>query len=154
MGVRFITKKLRKKVVRPMKNSAKHKNFQQQPISSDEQVESKVEEVVADTVKNEVGEAVAVDTNAKKETTDTTATDTNVKSEEIVAGTPAKKENKRQKKNNKMIDEEKLSQLESITETELPKQNVRVEKSDKGLYERTENSTILLTEDNKMLLTD
>ena len=37
---------------------------------------------------------------------------------------------------------------------DLPKKKVKVEKKDKGLFERTENSTILLTEDNKMLLTD
>jgi hypothetical protein len=37
---------------------------------------------------------------------------------------------------------------------ELPKREIKVEKKDKGLYERTKNSTILLTEDNKLMLTD
>lgn len=37
---------------------------------------------------------------------------------------------------------------------EVKKRQVRVEKKDKGLIERTENSEILLTEDNKMLLID
>lgn len=37
---------------------------------------------------------------------------------------------------------------------ELPKRKVKVEKKDKGIYERTSNSTILLTEDNKLMLTD
>lgn len=37
---------------------------------------------------------------------------------------------------------------------ELPERKVKVEKKDKGLYERTQNSTILLTEDNKVMLTD
>ena len=76
-----------------------------------------------------------------------------VTKETVTKETP-KKENKRQKKNKDMVNENKLSQMEAIIATELPKANVKVEKGDKGLYERTENSTILLTEDNKMLLTD
>lgn len=36
----------------------------------------------------------------------------------------------------------------------LPERKVKVMKKDKGLYERTSNSTILLTEDNKLMLTD
>ena len=44
--------------------------------------------------------------------------------------------------------------IESIIGTKAPKRRVKVEKKDKGLIERTENSTILLTEDNKMVLTD
>ena len=81
------------------------------------------------------------------------ATDNKVVEETVTKETP-KKENKRQKKNKDMVNENKLSQMEAIIATELPKANVKVEKGDKGLYERTENSTILLTEDNKMLLTD
>jgi len=45
-------------------------------------------------------------------------------------------------------------ELESIANGEAPNSKVKVEKNNKGLYERTENSTILLTEDNKMLLND
>ena len=74
--------------------------------------------------------------------------------EETVAKETPKKENKRQKKNKDMVNENKLTQMEAIIATDLPKANVKVEKGDKGLYERTENSTILFTEDNKMLLTD
>lgn len=81
------------------------------------------------------------------------ATDNEVVEEIVTKETP-KKENKKQKKNKDMVNENKLSQMEAIIATELPKANVKVEKGDKGLYERTENSTILLTEDNKMLLTD
>lgn len=36
----------------------------------------------------------------------------------------------------------------------MPERKVKVEKKDKGLYERTKESTILLTEDNKIMLTD
>ena len=41
-----------------------------------------------------------------------------------------------------------------LDNVELPERKVKVEKKDKGLYERTSNSTILLTEDNKVMLTD
>ena len=50
-----------------------------------------------------------------------------------------------------------IEQLKSILdgdETKLPKRKVKIEKKDKGLIERTENSTILITEDNKMMLND
>ena len=51
------------------------------------------------------------------------------------------------------ITAETLTQL-GLTADKLPKRKVKVEKKDKGLIERTENSTILITEDNKMLLND
>ena len=88
--------------------------------------------------------AVVADNKAVEET---------VTKETVINKTP-KKENKKQKKNKDMVNENKLTQMEAIIATDLPKANVKVEKGDKGLYERTENSTILLTEDNKMLLTD
>lgn len=49
-----------------------------------------------------------------------------------------------------------IEQLKAIVgdDTKLPKRKVKVEKKDKGLIERTENSTILITEDNKMMLND
>ena len=49
-----------------------------------------------------------------------------------------------------------IEQLKAIVgeETKIPKRRVKVEKKDKGLIERTENSTILITEDNKMMLND
>lgn len=48
-----------------------------------------------------------------------------------------------------------LSNVKNILDgQELPERPVKVEKKDKGLYERTKGSTILLTEDNKMMLTD
>jgi hypothetical protein len=36
----------------------------------------------------------------------------------------------------------------------MPENRVKVEKKEKGLYEKTTESTILLTEDNKMMLND
>ena len=50
---------------------------------------------------------------------------------------------------------DKIEQVKTALDIEkVPKRKVKVEKKDKGLYERTEESTILLTEDNKMLLND
>ena len=63
------------------------------------------------------------------------------------------KENKEVKKDKKMADES-LEKIEKIIGSKAPKRKVKVEKKDKGLIERTENSTILLTEDNKMVLND
>ena len=50
---------------------------------------------------------------------------------------------------------DKIEQVKTALDIKkAPKRTVKVEKKDKGLYERTEESTILLTEDNKMLLND
>lgn len=75
---------------------------------------------------------------------------TNEKKEEV-----AKKieENKTNKEKKDMADE-RLEKIEQITGAKAPKRKVKVEKKEKGLIERTDNSTILLTEDNKMLLND
>lgn len=124
MATRFIGKNLAKKVVRPIKNAVKY--------GKKSNGDDKKAIVVA--TDNKVVEEI-------------------VTKEAVIKKTP-KKENKKQKKNKDMVNENKLSQMEAIIATELPKANVKVEKGDKGLYERTENSTILLTEDNKMLLTD
>ena len=124
MATKFIGKNLSKKVVRPIKNAVK---YGKKSNGDDKKA------IV-----------VATDNKVVEET---------VTKEAVIKETP-KKENKKQKKNKDMDNENKLSQMEAIIATELPKANVKVEKGDKGLYERTENSTILLTEDNKMLLTD
>ena len=61
---------------------------------------------------------------------------------------------------NKEVNEEtkmnNVEQLKSIIDDDakLPKRKVKFEKKDKGLIERTEDSTILITEDNKMMLND
>lgn len=129
MVTRFIGKNLGKKVVRPIKNAVKY--------GKKSNGDDKKAIVVA--TDNKVVEEIVTKEIVTKET--------------VINKTP-KKENKKQKKNKDMVNENKLSQMEAIIATELPKANVKVEKGDKGLYERTENSTILLTEDNKMLLTD
>lgn len=52
-----------------------------------------------------------------------------------------------------MVTTDTLKEIENALENETkPKKRVRVEKKEKGLVERTD--TVLLTEDNKMLLND
>lgn len=50
----------------------------------------------------------------------------------------------------------KLEKVANILnkENEIPELKVKVEKKEKGLFERTSDSTVLLTEDNKVMLTD
>lgn len=62
-------------------------------------------------------------------------------------------ENKEVKTDKEMADD-RLEKIEQIMGTKAPKRTVKREKKDKGLIERTENSAILLTEDNKMVLND
>ena len=65
-----------------------------------------------------------------------------------------KKKNKKTNKKNDMADP-KLKEVEELLDKAgVPERKVKIEKKDKGLFERTENSTILLTEDNKMVLND
>ena len=52
------------------------------------------------------------------------------------------------------IDVNQVDAMLQAEEAKLPKRKVKVEKKDKGLFERTENSRVILTEDNKMLLND
>ena len=50
---------------------------------------------------------------------------------------------------------DKIEQVKTALDIEkAPKRKVKVEKKDKGLYERAENSVTLITEDNKMILND
>ena len=62
-------------------------------------------------------------------------------------------ENKEIKSNEEMAND-RLEKIEELIGAKAPKKVVKHEKKEKGLIERTENSTILLTEDNKMLLND
>jgi hypothetical protein len=61
--------------------------------------------------------------------------------------------------NKKVNEETKMNNVEHLKsiigdDAKLPKRKVKFEKKDKGLIERTEDSTILITEDNKMMLND
>lgn len=57
-----------------------------------------------------------------------------------------------------MIDNSKIEQVEELLNSmegkNMPKQKIKIDKKDKGIIERTENSKIVLTEDNKMVLND
>lgn len=132
--VKFIGKNVRKKVVRPLKNSMKYKNVSGAIVAD-------VGHIVKDNIVEDIKQDDIVG---------------NIESEDVqIIETPkTKKENKKQRKNKEMVNENKLTQLEAIAGTDIPQPTVKVEKLDKGLYERTENSTVLLTEDNKMLLND
>lgn len=55
-------------------------------------------------------------------------------------------------KKKEMDEKERLKKIEDLVGTKAPKRKVKVEKKDKGIIERTE--TVLITEDNKMLLND
>lgn len=78
--------------------------------------------------------------------------DNNADNTAIVKEEKTVKENK-EKKEKDMADE-RLKKIEAIVGEKAPKRKVKVEKKDKGLFERTENSVTVLTEDNKMLLND
>lgn len=52
------------------------------------------------------------------------------------------------------MNDERLAKVEELAGVKAPKRKVKLEKKDKGLIERTENSTIILTEENKMMLND
>lgn len=54
-----------------------------------------------------------------------------------------------------VMEKDVLTNVKNILNDQpLPERKVKIMKKDKGLYERTSNSTILLTEDNKLMLTD
>lgn len=53
------------------------------------------------------------------------------------------------------MDKDIVNNVQNILGTDqLPERKVKIEKKEKGLYERTKDSALLLTEDNKILLTD
>lgn len=56
--------------------------------------------------------------------------------------------------NTEDMNDERLAKVEELAGVKAPKRKVKLEKKDKGLIERTENSTIVLTEENKMMLND
>lgn len=52
--------------------------------------------------------------------------------------------------------DEKLLKAQELLgmESQIPQPTVRYEKKERGLYERTSKDTILITEDNKVMLND
>jgi hypothetical protein len=95
-------------------------------------------------------------------------TETNVAEEKALEGVEKPKVTRkpRRKKETKPVVENNEQNVENMNENiekikkivgqdvEIPERQVKIEKKDKGLIERTENSAILITEDNKMILND
>ena len=51
--------------------------------------------------------------------------------------------------------DKRIKQMQEILGCdEIPQNQFKLEKKEKGLFTKTEESTILLTEDNKMMLND
>ena len=65
-----------------------------------------------------------------------------------------KENDNKQQINDDEMNNEQLNKIETILGNEIPKKKVKVIKKDKGLIEREEKATILITEDNKMILND
>lgn len=68
------------------------------------------------------------------------------------------KDNKTDKEN-KIISKEEMNNTETIKQVEQimdkpNKKSVKIEKKEKGLYERAEDKVTIITEDNKCLLND
>jgi len=132
MSQRFISKNSRRKFIRPVRN----------------------------TMLNNRVEATVFKPTAEKEET------TPVIVEEPVEEKKPKRSRKKTVKSEKPVEENNEKNTEPMNENiekikqivgqdvVIPEQKVKYEKKDKGLIERTENSTILITEENKMLLND
>lgn len=135
MAQRFISKNTRRKYIRPVRNTMLNNRV--------EVVERKaIAKPYLEEVKPELMEAPVLEKKTPKRSRKKT-----VKNEE-----PAVENNEQ---NTEPMNEniEKIKQIFG-QDAEIPEQKVKYEKKDKGLIERTENSTILITEENKMLLND
>ncbi len=120
---RFITKRTKRRLVRPFRNSnLVNKVKIQQKLTEEEKIAEKVKK--------------------------------NIKSGKKAS--KKKQENNTEKETDMNTEVNNVDKVKEVVENDpnLPKRKVKIEKRDKGLYERTEESTILITEDNKMMLTD
>lgn len=136
MSQRFISKNSRRKFIRPVRNTM---------------LNNRVEVIKQATVSKPAAE--------KEETTPVIV-------EEPVEEKKPKRSRKKTVKSEKPVEENNEKNTEPMNENiekikqivgqdvVIPEQKVKYEKKDKGLIERTENSTILITEENKMLLND
>ena len=132
MSQRFISKNSRRKFIRPVRNTM---------------------------LNNRVETTVFKPAAEKEETTPVIV-------EEPVEEKKPKRSRKKAVKSEKPVEENNEKNTEPMNENiekikqivgqdvVIPEQKVKYEKKDKGLIERTENSTILITEENKMLLND
>lgn len=131
MAQRFISRTGRRKFIRPVRNSILNKRVEiTEGNSQDESTTIVVEEPV-------IENKPAKRTRKKTVKTENNSVENN-------------------EKNNENDMNESIEKIKKIVgqDVEIPEQTVKYEKKDKGLIERTENSTILITEENKMLLND
>lgn len=139
MPQRFISKSTRRKYIRPLKNNG--------VLNKVEYVEQVVPTETPKKV--EVAEKPVEETVKSEKETKPKAKRTRKKTAVIT------EDNNKEEKTESDMDEniEKIKQVMG-NDVEIPERKVKVEKRDKGLLERTENSTTLITEDNKLVLND
>lgn len=136
MAQRFISKNSRRKFIRPVRNSMLNNRVEVVEQATVSKPAAETEEVAPVIVEEPVVEKKP--RRSRKKT---------VKMEKPV------EENNDQNTEPMNENIEKIKQIVG-QDVEIPEQKVKYEKKDKGLIERTENSTILITEENKMLLND
>jgi len=134
MSQRFISKHGRRKLIRPVRNSMILNKIEVSAPEMD----------VPSVVETNVAEEKDLDGVEKPKAT---------------RKPRRKKETKPVVENNEQNVENMNENIEKIKkivgqDVEIPERQVKIEKKDKGLIERTENSAILITEDNKMILND
>lgn len=139
MPQRFISKSTRRKYIRPIKNSAVLNKVEYVEKVVPTETPKKVE-----VAENPVEETVKVEKETKPKAKRTR------KKPAVIT-----EENNKEEKTDSDMDEniEKIKQVMG-NDVEIPERKVKIEKRDKGLLERTENSTTLITEDNKLVLND
>lgn len=130
MAQRFISRTGRRKYIRPIRNSILNRR-----------VETPESDLQVFETENATEEPVVEKKPAKR-----------TRKKAVKAEMPSVENNE---KNNENMNES-IEKIKKIVgqDVEIPEQTVKYEKKDKGLIERTENSTILITEENKMLLND
>ncbi len=133
MSQRFISKSGRRKFIRPVRNSMILNKVEVSVPNAEEKLQENGEKLNDEIKDTEVAEKSAKQ-NRK----------------------PRKKKNTENNEQNVEDMNENIEKIKKIVgqDIEIPERQVKIEKRDKGLIERTENSAILITEDNKMILND
>ena len=143
MAQRFISKNSRRKFIRPVRNTMLFNR-----------VETAVQHKTDEKPSHNNADKPVV--NDKEKITDETVLEK--KKTRKTRKKVANVENIGEENNDKNTEpmNENIEKIKQIVgqDVEIPDCTIKYEKKDKGLIERTENSTILITEENKMLLND
>lgn len=126
---RFISKKPQHRLVRPTGSRGVSRKVPPRPA-----VQTAVEPEIKETPVEEVAQVVVETTKEKKKPKKKTQ-----QAEEIINNEEETDMN------------EKVEKIGTILDGNTP---VKIEKKEKGLFERTQESVVILNEDNKMLLKD